>query len=55
MIQGEVGAANDLKQEIERLKDLSRKQRLDIEIKENQVKTLRTRVSQHQEEIENLT
>lgn len=47
VIQTEVISAKDLKAEVERLKDLGKKQRLDLEIKENQVRSLKSRVETH--------
>ena len=55
MIQTEVLTAKDLKGEVERLKDLGKKQRLDLEIKENQVRSLKSRVESHQESIHNMS
>ena len=47
MIQNEVNASTDLRGEIERLKELSKRQRVDLDVKENQVKSLRSRIHQH--------
>ena len=44
MIQSEVTGTADLQQEVDKLKDINRKQRVELDVKENQVKTLRTRL-----------
>ena len=40
--------------EIERLKELTKKLKLESEIKENQVKTLKQRLDHNEEELENM-
>jgi hypothetical protein len=44
MIQSEVTGTADLQQEVDKLKDINRKQRVELDVKENQVRTLRTRL-----------
>lgn len=51
MIQSEVTGKSDLEGELGKLRDLNRRQRLDLEVKENQVRTLRTRIEQNHVEI----
>ena len=47
VIQTEVVSAKDYKAEVERLKDMGKKQRLDLEVKENQVRSLKSRIEVH--------
>lgn len=54
LIQSEVTGKGDLESELAKLKDLNRRQRVDLEVKENQVKTLRGRIEQNYAEIQAL-
>ena len=54
-VQNEVITVKDYKAEIDRLKDISKKQRLDLEVKENQVRSLRQSLSSHQESINTMS
>lgn len=53
-ISDEVGQSNQRQSEIERLKDMTKKLKLETEIKDNQVKALKQRLEHNEEEIENL-
>ena len=55
MIQSEVSGKTDLEGELGKLRDLNRRQRLDLESKENQVRTLRGRIEQNHVEINALS
>ncbi|CDW71439.1 UNKNOWN [Stylonychia lemnae] len=54
LIQDEINQSNQRVNEIEKLKELNKKLKLESEIKENQVKTLKQRLEHNDEEIENL-
>mmetsp|Transcript_14681 Transcript_14681/g.19903 ORF Transcript_14681/g.19903 Transcript_14681/m.19903 type:complete len:94 (+) Transcript_14681:2397-2678(+) len=54
LIQSEVTGKGDLENELTKLKDLNRRQRADLEVKENQVRTLRGRIEQNYAEIQTL-
>lgn len=54
MIQDEVNMSKDKANEIERLKEINKKLKLESEIKDNQVKALKQRLEHHEEELENM-
>jgi len=51
MIQSEVTDKSSAESELNKLREVNRKQRVDLEIKENQVRTLRNRLEQNHNEI----
>ena len=55
VIQTEVVSAKDYKAEVDRLKDMGKKQRVDLEVKENQVRSLKSRIEAHQESIHTMS
>ena len=55
MIQSEVTGRGDLEGEVSRLKDQNRRHKVDLEVKDNQVKTLRNRLEQNYSEIQALS
>ena len=54
-IQSEVTGRDDLQNELSKLRDMNRKQRLDLEVKENQVRTLRGRIDANQTQMQTMS
>ena len=47
LIQSEVTGRGEIENELNKVKEMNRRQRTDLEVKENQVKTLRGRLEQN--------
>ena len=54
-VQNEVGNVKDSKAEVDRLRDISKKQKLDLEVKENQVRSLKSQLSSHKETLNTMS
>ena len=54
LIQSEVTGRNEIECELHKIKEMNRRQKTDLEVKENQVKTLRGRLEQNYQEMQTL-
>ena len=54
-IQSEVTGRDDLQNELSKLRDMNRKQKLDLEVKENQVRTLRGRIDANHTQMQTMS